>query len=759
MNLKKKLILAFSLVILMFLPMIYAVNYLGSIWDVYNKLDKVPVAFVNLDKTVEKNGTEYALGKAMEEKLRENKKFDWKFVKHNEAIKGVRGEDYFAIIEIPESFSQRIADIQNGNAVNPEILYTINKGQNYVFSQVASSAVNSLKEEISSQIQKEISKSLADNLIDVKVSLKEASSGSSDLWQGIQKLADGNTKILNGTQAASNGAIHINNGLKQAASSSLALSKGIEQLYSGSLNLENGLIVAVDGSQKLSGGLSELGVGQSQLSTGSKKMVNGLSKLKSNLIQPNDQLSGLVDGTSNLNVSLQQLSGGAIQLHATVRDLGRAIQQASAYLDNSTMTDQQKIVAVSTILNNLNQGSEETGVHGSVELLDHATQQLAENLAKLNVGSQQISDGVGTLVSKLNTSQQQAASVLTELLNGAKGLESSSNAVLSGINTASKKTLELAAGLDQLKQGTTQLSSGLQSAATGSDKLQRGLQTAADKTSDLTNGLGDLNTGIEALNKGLLSAKSGSAELSNTLTSGYQKMDNSIKFNSDDLSQFVSHPVTLTTNIINDVPKYGEGLSPYFLSMSLWIGAMILLLQLSGEKVKSLLPRRFTSSFLRRFMFGAGLVGIQAILLSTGAILILGLEPTNKLLFILFSILISVMYFSVIMGLYNIFGPLGSTVTFIFLMLQIPSSGGTFPIETSPGIYGFISKFMPMTYTVKILRMVVSGINYELLYTYSLIACMMGLIYLCAGYLFDRIKNKKDDKISSLVEPSSSLRI
>ncbi|MBY9080713.1 YhgE/Pip domain-containing protein [Paenibacillus sp. CGMCC 1.18879] len=753
---KKRLILVLSLAILMFLPLLYAVNYLGSVWDVYNKLDKVPVAFVNLDEPVEKNGTEYSLGRAMEEKLKENKKFDWKFVGHHEAMEGVTGEEYLAVIEIPENFSKLIADIQDGNSVSPEIMYTVNKGENYVFSQIASGAVTALQKEVSSEIQKEISKTLADNLIDVKFSLKDASSGSTELWQGIQKLANGNEKIYNGTQAASDGAAQLASGLMQAASSSLDLHKGIEQLHSGSNDLEDGLIVVADGSNKLVGGMNELGAGQSQISTGSKKMADGLSLLQSKLIQPNDKLSDLVEGTSNLDAGIQQAAKGASQLHTSVQDLGKAIQQASTYLEDSAMTDQQKIAAVSSILNTLNQGSETSGSYSSVQLLDRAMQQLSENLTLLKTGSQQISDGVGTLVSNLNTSQEQAASALTEFINGAKGLENGSNQLLSGIDTVSQKTAELAAGLEQLKQGSTQLSTGLQNAATGSEKLQRGLQTAANKTSALSNGLVDLNTGVGDLNKGLISAETGAQALSSGMTSGYQKMNGSLTFNSEDLSQFVAQPISLSTNVINDVPTYGEGLSPYFMSLSLWIGAMVLSMGLSIQMVQNLLPGKFISSYFRKFIFGAGLVSIQAILLGIGAILILDLHPANTFLFILFSMIISVLFYSVITGLQTVFGPLSSVATFIILMLQIPSSGGTFPIQASPAYYGFLNHIMPMTYTVNILRMVISGINYKLLYNYLFIACVIGVIYLSIGYVFHQIKNKKDKKKNSQIETYTS---
>lgn len=54
---RKKLVVILSLAIIAVLcvPVLYACVYLGGVWDVYGKLDKVSVAFVNRDKSVIKD--------------------------------------------------------------------------------------------------------------------------------------------------------------------------------------------------------------------------------------------------------------------------------------------------------------------------------------------------------------------------------------------------------------------------------------------------------------------------------------------------------------------------------------------------------------------------------------------------------------------------------------------------------------------------------------------------------------------------------
>jgi putative membrane protein len=81
MNLKKTkysrksimITLSISIIAVMFVPLLYSSIYLGSVWDVYGRLDKVPVAFVNMDKPVTRDGKEYAAGKEVENSLKDNR--------------------------------------------------------------------------------------------------------------------------------------------------------------------------------------------------------------------------------------------------------------------------------------------------------------------------------------------------------------------------------------------------------------------------------------------------------------------------------------------------------------------------------------------------------------------------------------------------------------------------------------------------------------------------------------------------------------
>ena len=85
---------------------------------------------------------------------------------------------------------------------------------------------------------------------------------------------------------------------------------------------------------------------------------------------------------------------------------------------------------------------------------------------------------------------------------------------------------------------------------------------------------------------------------------------------------------------------------------------------------------------------------------------------------------------------------------FIVLLLQLASSGGTFPIETAPTFYQVIGKVIPMTYSVNTLRMIISGINSDLLSHNILILITFMVASLFGGilirFIIDKTKNKEE---------------
>lgn len=762
-KLSMKTILLISTIFVLFIPMLYSTIYLGAFWDPYDNLENVSVAFVNLDKAITKDNKTYEIGNELEKNLRNNKKLDWKFVNKEEANRGLRETDYYAVVTIPEDFSKKISNASEGKVDSSDIIYSANKGKNFIFSQLSQKATENIKAEVSENIQKEISKALVENMYTIKDSIKEAEDGVSELQEGATKLSEGSKKLSDGTSNASEGSNKLEDGLKTANNGSNDLKNGIDKLSNGGLALSKGVDSAREGSQKLTSGLNDLSKGEEKVAKGSSELARGLESLKDNLTQSNDSITVLVRGTQSLSESTSKLTRGVQQLDNSlssglnnaangvkastdnIENVSKTLKTQIQNIDNSDMSNEDKEILKGSIisLEKINQANKNSNIEGSLREASNAVKPIAENMQKLETETKKVSGGVSLLATSLEQTQVKAKDGVDKLIGGAREIENGSQSLLNGLNMASAKTGELTKGLNKVYDGTNELSTGLLSAKDGASNLNQGLETAYLKTGELSDGLNSIRIGAFSLSDGLNALEEGNNELKTGLNDGYEELDDKLKFSSDEMSDFISNPVKIKEEVVNDVNHYGEGLAPYFVSLSLWLGALFINLIISLNDKFKLIEKSYLNGFVRKFSLGMVLVSIQAVILSLSLILVLKIELVSILGFYLSNIFISIVFFSLMYGVSYAIGLVGTPIMFIFFLLQISSAGGTFPIETSPAFYKAINSFIPMTYAVDVLRMVISGIN-SMVFKYNLMILLVFMIsFLLGGFIINKIKEKQ----------------
>jgi putative membrane protein len=768
-------VLALAIIGIMFVPMLYSTVYLGAIWDAYGEIGNVPVAFVNKDEPYTKDGKEYYIGAELENKLKNNDKVAWKFVDYETAMSGLKGTEYYAVIEIPEGFSEKIANAQDGEFGNTEIIYSANKGRNFIFSQISEKIATNLKTEVSSSIQEEISKALVDSLYDVKVSIKDAGDGAEQLATGQQQLLVGSAALKTGAEKAAIGSEELGSGLAGAASASALLHDGTSKLLDGSSAMSAGLSTAAHGSGQLQQGLTTIADGESQITAGASGLVAGLNELKTSLTQKNSQIPLLVSGASDVSKNTAAIEQGAEKLNSSlntglnsladgVGQAADAVSQSSAVLNseidsinNSDMSqeDKAKLTAAISAIDKVNGSDMGSNIETPLRGAATSAQPLVDSLKQLTQGTEKISGGVSTLATALSESQSKAAAGIDQLICGASAIQSGSSSLLEGLNTASGKTVELTDGLNQLDSASVSISDGLGTVNEGNASLTEGLNTASEKTGELTAGLQLLSSGTTSLNIGIQEATDGTVKLRDGLVSGYEVLSGNLKFSSEDMSSFIADPVSLKNASINYVKSYGQGFAPYFMSLSLWIGTMLMSLAFSIGKKLKLFKSRLMQSFAGSYAAGTALAALQALILSFVLLKGLGITPVTVSGFYAANIFVAVVFFSIMFGVSNAIGIFGAPLMFILLLLQLASSGGTFPIETAPALYRAINGFIPMTYSVNILRAIVSNANAALLGHNIIIMLMFMTAAMAGGILIrtmiNRVKNRAENKNARMV--------
>ena len=82
----------------------------------------------------------------------------------------------------------------------------------------------------------------------------------------------------------------------------------------------------------------------------------------------------------------------------------------------------------------------------------------------------------------------------------------------------------------------------------------------------------ELNHGADQLTNGLVKLDDGAKELSTKLGEGAEIAD---VRNDDARNTMFSEPVQLVKSTVSDVPNYGSGIAPYFLSLAFYVGGIM----------------------------------------------------------------------------------------------------------------------------------------------------------------------------------------
>ena len=87
------------------IPTIYTTLFLGSMWDPYGNVDKLPVAVVNQDQKIKYEGKTLNVGKELVDNLMDNASMKFEEVTKEEAEQGIKDGKYYMVITIPNDFS------------------------------------------------------------------------------------------------------------------------------------------------------------------------------------------------------------------------------------------------------------------------------------------------------------------------------------------------------------------------------------------------------------------------------------------------------------------------------------------------------------------------------------------------------------------------------------------------------------------------------------------------------------------------------
>ncbi|WHY79572.1 YhgE/Pip domain-containing protein [Neobacillus sp. WH10] len=237
--------------------------------------------------------------------------------------------------------------------------------------------------------------------------------------------------------------------------------------------------------------------------------------------------------------------------------------------------------------------------------------------------------------------------------------------------------------------------------------------------------------------------------------------------NVNDLIQFLKHdpkkesiflasPVLLETKRIFPIPNYGSAMTPFYTMLALWVGATFLIASLRVDVENADNEYKGYQVYFGRLLTFITIGIFQAAIASLGDLYFIHTYAVDKLWFVLFSILIGMVFVIITFTLCAVFGNIGKGLAIIFLVLQISSSGATFPVSTTSTFFQMIYPFMPFSYAVSMLREAVGGMVVEVVMkdVFSL------LVFVAASFILALVLKKPLSKrIQQTAERARSTKI
>ena len=685
------------ILVVMFIPVLYSGMFLKAFWDPYGKMDEVPVAVVNEDRGAEYEGKSLQAGNDLVDELKKNDGFGWRFISRAEADEGMKNNDFYMTIVIPEDFSEKATTLMDDHPQPAQIIYEPNEAFNFLAAQIGGTAVKEIKSKVSAKVTEAYTEVLFDQVEKISDGFNTAGEGATEINDGATKLDEGAQKLKENLAKMVDGSSKLQDGINPLTEGVGALNKGANDLKTGASTLASGL---------------------DQLAAANKQLVDGAAAANEGGTQLHAGLGASLEGASQLNQGLKQSEQGSASLVAGLE----ASAQGSA-----KVTEGAKAVAQG--LEQLTQASPELAQNPAVKQLLAASQAVATGSEQVSQGQQQLLKGSKDLhgaQQQLVQGSEQLVQGQQQLVKGAEQLTTGQSQLVGGLKQFGVKLNEAAAGGKQLATGAGALSEGAKQLQDGMGQLSSGVATLADGSKQLDEGAGELKDGTSKLTEG-------TGELASKLTEAADETSSVKK--TDELVSMYAQPVDIEEQKLNEVPNYGTGFSPYFLSLGLFVGALIstLVVPLRGSSVEE---ASGWNRFVSRALSFTGMSLFQSLFAVLLVLYGLKLEVANVPMFYLFTFVTSLCFMFIIQALVTWLDNPGRFLAILLLIFQLTTSAGTFPLELLPDWMKPFNPFMPMTYSVKGYKAIVSSGDMSVAWHETLILAIVAIVFLAITLMY-----------------------
>jgi len=495
----------------------------------------------------------------------------------------------------------------------------------------------------------------------------------------------------------------------EQAVSSAAGQQAVSQVLVGLGSARDGFATASDGALTLKAAAGDLSAGAHQVAAGASTAASGATSLASGTAQVASGAASLASGASSLASGAGALKAGTAQVATGASQLASAVQAAKPGADQLSAGAAAVSSGVDTAVSQVTAMSSKLSSLSSVAAYLAGQAYNADGSIKDPAAAQQL----GTLAAAVPSASAGAAMAqqLATLQDGAHQVAAGAAQADQGTATLASSSAQLATGAASAASGAASLADGASSLSAGAATLASGAASAASGASDLAHGAATLASGAAAVADGAGQVTDGTGRLSSALSGGAAAIP------ADDAAQqtaratAIATPVTLHDTDLAKAQGFGEGFAPFFIPLALFVGSLItwlLLRPLPSRALAAAVPgwRTTIAGFLPALLLGLAQVAVMLGVIHYGV----GLHLSNAAGTVAFTVLVVATFLALQQMLIALLGPAaGKVAVLALLMLQLASSGGTYPVDTTPAFFRAIHPWMPMSYAVTGLRMLITG--------------------------------------------------
>ena len=636
------------------IPALYAWMNIYSNWDPYGNTGNIKMAIVSNDEGYrDDTGEFHNTGSQVLESMKDNTAINWQFPKtEKEAIDGVKDGKYYGALVIPKGFTNSMYNVFLENVDRPSITFYQNQKMNPVANKITDTVVEKVQTNINNQFIGVLTETVFQDANHISEDLKK-DGGFDEIMGHMTEVRDEMKQYQ----------VMIN----KIVSSNAALTKAIDSADSE---------------------VSQIGKNAENTAKALDHSADNISKTELTL----DSYA------NNVNASLNTVQ-------TTLGNMTAVMDSAVLSGDVKQMTDAaaKSALDAQTVHENLS-ALEQTiiaAAGGSFPDAEEQMKAIKEQAAAVEKSLVTIATQYASAKTAAAAKQAEAAAAqgLREATTQVQNLQGEYNNTLM---PAMKTALD---SVDQTMTGAANVMRSMSLTVAGMGDVFGSLQLTIDSANtSLTNTSLVLDSLVERLDNTIDAVNEAKDD------EKVKTLINTLSGDPNLYASFFSSPVEIQSNVIYPVENYGSSVAPFYTTLAIWVGALILTAILKVNPNKKLFPgANQVQLFFGRYLTFLFMTIVQTTVTVLGDLYLLEIQCPNPFRFWVAGVITGLTFSILIYSLVVAFQDVGKALAVVMVVIQIAGSSGTYPIELLPEFFQRVYIFFPFPYAINAMRECIGG--------------------------------------------------